>query len=290
MDLYTVHQLFKTEKDCHEYLIKIRWPEGVKCTYCESKFIYRRSYSNGFKCRNCNCSFSVTVGTIFHSSKLPLSKWIFAITQILAAKKGISSLQLSRTINVNKNTAWYMQSRIRKAMKSDVLLSGIVEVDETYIGGALGNMSRKEKQKRNPYKSGMIHKAPVLAMVERTSGKISLNVINHADGKTIKPILQKKITQESELVTDGFGAYSQLDKHFHKHVKMNHEMGKRKEGIYNLSRVEGFFSTIKRAVIGQYHKISIQHLQSYMDEIAFKKNIPPQIAFNLLLSQACAVS
>lgn len=289
MNLFDVYKTFRSEKDCHNYLIGLRWPEGIKCVYCQGDQIYRRSYGNGLKCRSCNNSFSVTVGTIFHASRLPLSKWFLAIAQILAAKKGISSLQLARTINVNKNTAWYMQQRIRLAMSSDVLLSGIVEVDETYIGGALGNMSRKKKLKRNPYKSGMIHKVPVLGMVERFSGSVNLKVINHADGLTIKPLLKQQISPESTLVTDGFGGYAGLDKHFNKHVKMNYEKGKRKEGIYNLSRINGFFTTIKRAVIGQYHRLTITHMQSYMDEIAFKKNTPTETAFNLLLSKACAV-
>ena len=134
----------------------------------------------------------------------------------------------------------------------------------------------------------MTHKAPVLGMVERFSGSVNLRVIHHADGVTIKPLLQQQITSESVLITDGFGGYYGLDKHFSRHVKMNHQKGKRKEGEYNLSRIEGFFSTIKRAVIGQYHKLSLQHLQSYMDEIAFKKNIPKEIAFQHLLIKACA--
>ena len=288
MDLFAVYKTFQTEKDCHEYLIRIRWPKGIECPYCKSSSVYRRSYGNGLKCRTCNRSSSVTVGTIFHSSKLPLSKWFLAIAQILAAKKGISSLQLCRTIGVNKNTAWYMQYRIRKAMKLDVLLRGIVEVDETFIGGALGNMPKKQKQKRNPHKNGMMHKVPVLAMLERSSSKVSLDVLKHADGQNIKPILRKKITQDSELVTDGFGGYAGIDTYFSKHVKMNHKKGKRKEGIYNMSKVEGFFSIIKRAIIGQYHRISIKHLQSYMDEIAFKKNHSSQDVFNLLLAKACA--
>lgn len=144
MNLFDVYKNFQNEKDCHNYLIDLRWPDGIKCVYCQGNQIYRRSYGNGLKCRSCNKSFTVTVRTIFHASKLPLSKWFLAIAQILAAKKGISSLQLSRTIDVNKNTAWYMQQGIRSAMKTDVILSGIVEVDETYIGGALGNMSQKK--------------------------------------------------------------------------------------------------------------------------------------------------
>lgn len=289
MDIHEIYTRFKSEQECHDYLIELRWAGVPKCVYCDSKKVYYRKKQIGFKCSSCNSSFTVTVGTIFHSSKLPLSKWFLAISVILSAKKGISSLQLSRTINVNRNTAWYMQKRIRSAMKSDILLSGIIEADETYIGGALGNMKREQIKKRNPYKSGMMHKMPVLGMYEREQNRIILDAINHACGEVIKPIMKKKITKESEIVTDGFGGYAHLEKHFSKQVKMNHSKLKRKEGKYNLSHIEGFFSTIKRAIIGQYHIISQTHLQSYLDEIAFKKNNEYEFSFENLLIRACAV-
>lgn len=289
MDIHEIYTRFKSEQDCHDYLVKLRWGGVPTCVYCNSQKVYYRKKRVGFKCSSCNCSFTVTVGTIFHSSKLPLSKWFLAISVILSAKKGISSLQLSRTINVNRNTAWYMQKRIRSAMKSDIILNGIVEADETYIGGTLGNMKPEEVKKRNPYRGGMIHKMPVLGMYEREQNRVILETIDHACGEVIKPILKKKITKESELVTDGFGGYAHLDKHFSKQVKMNHTKQKRKEGKYNLSHIEGFFSTIKRAIIGQYHIISQTHLQSYLDEIAFKKNNEFDLSFENLLVRSCAV-
>lgn len=289
MDLFKIYDSFKSTSDCHAFLASIRWPEKVRCAYCSDEKVYKRNGSNGYKCGSCNNSFTVTTGTIFHSSKLSLLKWFLAVSQILAAKKGISSLQLARTISVNKNTAWYMQYRIRRAMKTDVLLKGIVEVDETYVGGALANMHKKQKLKRNPYKSGMIHKVPVLGMIERSSGKASLHVVNHANGENIKPILKKQISIDSELVTDGHGSYAGLSGHFKKHVIMNHEKRKIKEGIYDLGRIEGFFTIIKRAVIGQYHRLDKKHLQSYMDEISFKKNTLFEVSFNYLLKRMCAV-
>ena len=288
MNIYEIHTKFKSERECHDYLIQIRWPDGVSCPHCKDKEVYRRTWEDGFKCRGCNSSFTVTAGTMFHSTKLPLSKWYMAISVILSAKKGISSLQLSRTINVNKNTAWYMQKRIRESMKSDILLEGIIEADETYIGGALRNMKPADVNRRNPSKSGMVHKIPVLGMYERNTGKVRLDTIEHACGEVIKPIMKAKITKESEIVTDGFGGYFGLDKHFVKQTKMNHEKKIRKVEGYTLSHIEGFFSTIKRAIIGQYHSLSQTHLQSYLDEIAFKKNIPFNDSFELTLIKACA--
>ncbi|MFN5444391.1 MAG: IS1595 family transposase [Crocinitomicaceae bacterium] len=288
MHLLQVTQNFKTEKECHEYLINIRWKGKIQCVYCESDKVYKRSYGNGLKCRSCNKSFTVTTGTIFHSTKLPLLTWFMAITQILSAKKGISSLQLARVLKINKNTAWYMQSRLRKVMKTDIIMQGIVEVDETYIGGNLGNMHKKQKEKRNPYKSGMTHKVPILGMITRDTGKVHLEVLPHANGENIKPILFSKIDSKSSVITDGFGGYSGIGKYFEEHIKMNHEKKIWNIENFSLSKIEGFFTLIKRAVFGQYHKISKKHIQSYMDEIAFKQNYSNENAWDALINRACA--
>lgn len=289
MDLFELSTRFKTERDCHDYLISLRWPDGAVCVYCDGDQVYRRCGHPGFKCRECNCSFSVTVGTIFHASKLPLMKWFQAISLIASAKKGMSSLQLARTIGVNKNTGWYMQKRIRCAMREDRSeLLGLVEVDETYIGGALANMSRKDKQKRNPYSSGMIHKTPVLGIIERHTGATSLDVIGHACGASIKPILYERIAANSKVLTDGFGGYHGIGEHFEKHIRTNAEKEQRVWGRYHINTIEGFFSTIKRAIIGQYHQLSKKHLQSYMDEISFKRNHQGNV-FESILVNACAL-
>lgn len=288
MDIHKILKNYNTEQECVNYLTFIRWRGKPECPYCISKRVYKRNGSPRFKCRDCNRSFSVMVGTIFHNSKIPLTKWFLAISIILAAKKGISSRQLARTMNVNKDTAWYMQYRIRIAMKEDTLLQGLVEVDETFIGGALKNMSPEKKKKRNPYRSGMMHKIPVLGMLERKKGKVRLFCIPHANGQTIKPIMKEIINPKSKIVTDGFGGYYGIGKHFKKHIRINAEKKQRAWGRYHVNSIEGFFSIIKRAIIGQYHNLSSKHLQSYMDEIAFKKNYKNENGFDLLLERACA--
>lgn len=282
MDLYSLHQKFKNEKSCQDHLKKVRWPEGVVCPFCNGKKIHHRKVDSRMKCKSCCSSFSSTSQTVFHSTKLPLLKWFAAISVITSAKKGISSLQLARTINVNKNTAWYLQMRLRKAMKEEQYLKGLIEVDETYIGGSLEKMSPKRKKEVNPFKSGMIHKTPVLGMLQR-NGSTILKVLDHASGKTIKPILKQNIDASSKVVTDGFGAYYGIGDHFEKHVKLNHEKNQRTWARYNTSSIEGFFSTIKRAIIGQYHKVTEYHLQSYMDEISFKRNNSEENIFDTLI-------
>jgi len=282
MDLFSLHQKFRNEKSCHNHLKKVRWPYGVVCPFCHEKKIHHRKNGLRMKCKSCCRSFSATSQTVFHSTKLPLLKWFTAISVITSAKKGISSLQLARTINVNKNTAWYMQMRLRKAMKEERYLKGLIEIDETYIGGSLGKMNPKRKKEVNPFKSGMIHKTPVLGILQRNGATI-LKVLNHASGKTIRPILKENIDAASKIVTDGFGAYYGIGDHFEKHVKLNHEKNQRAWARYNTSSIEGFFSTIKRAIIGQYHKVTEYHLQSYMDEISFKKNNPQEDIFDTLI-------
>lgn len=284
MDLHQILTEFGCEQDFHDYLIERRWPMGVECTFCSSQKVCFRVNSVRFKCQSCNGSFSVRCGTVFHASRLPLSKWFLAISVILNAKKGISSLQLARTIGVNKNTAWYMQLRLRKAMKEDITLNGIVEVDETYIGGALGNMKRNQKQKRNPFKSGMIHKLPVLGLIQR-NGNVILEAIPKANKEVLRPVIRSKVESGSTVVTDGFGPYRTLNREFEQHVVINHEKRQKAMGTYNLNSIEGFFTTIKRAVIGQYHTLSSQHIESYLNEISFKYNHAKEDLFNILLKR-----
>ncbi len=263
---------YGTQESCISYLEKLRWNNVPVCPYCGSEKSSKRKGEFRHKCYKCNRSFSVLIGTIMESTKLPLPKWFTAIALILNAKKGISSLQLSRDLGVNKNTAWYLQKRIRNAMKEDdKILNGIIEADETYVGGSLKNMHTNKKKARQYDKSGMKHKTPVLGMIER-NGKIIVRVLNKAYGKEIKPIMKKMIDADSEIVTDGFGGYVNLKKHFKNHVIVNHSKKIWKISNYHTNTIEGFWSMLKRAIIGQYHKINKKYLQSYVNELAFKYN------------------
>ena len=282
--ILSIVQRFTSQESCIDYLESIRWPDGPICTHCSSTHIHNRKNSNRHLCRDCNRSFSVTVGTIMHSSKLPLPKWFAAIFLIVNAKKGISSLQLARDLDVNKNTAWYLQKRIREAMSSgsDGLLRGIVEVDESYVGGSMTNMHKSYKKELGIYPGGMQHKKPVLGMMQR-EGNVKIIVIDKADSKTIRPLLDQHIDSSSEVVTDGFGAYRMLHKTHAKHIKLNHSKGIMVLDKYNTSRLDSFWTTIKRAIVGQYHRVSPEHLQSYLDEIAFKFNNKGKDLFDLLI-------
>lgn len=270
MEILETVEKYGTQAKCVAYLEQKRWGDTPICPYCESEKTTNRKDVLRHKCQGCNRSFSVLVGTIMEATKLPLPKWFAAMCLILNAKKGISSLQLSRDIGVNKNTGWYLQKRIRQAMDdNDSILKGIVETDESYIGGSLSNKHLDNKTQY--HKSGMEHKIPVLGMLQR-KGKIVVKILNKAWGKEIQPIMKQVIAKESELVTDGFGGYKDLGEHYREHVILNHSKQIRRIGEYHTNTIEGFWSLLKRAIIGQYHKITPEHLQDYINEIAFKYN------------------
>jgi transposase-like protein len=282
MNLVQFSNAFNSQRKCIRHLESIRWKSGPVCPYCKSTSFSTKKVELRYRCCSCNRSYSVLVGTLFHASKLPLPVWFVAIYLIKDAKKGISSLQLSRHLNVNKNTAWFLQSRIRKAMKEELFINGVIEVDETFIGGSTSNMHKSYIEKKGYHTDGKEHKMTVLGMLER-NGSVILEVIPKANKEFIRPILNDRINRSSEIITDGHGSYVSLKNEFPKHISLNHKKGERKKGKYHLSTIEGFWALLKRAVIGTYHAVSLKHLQSYMDEIAFKYNHKRENLFNCIL-------
>lgn len=270
MDLtYIMHHL-NSHADCIKYLENTKWEGIPTCPYCESK----RSSSKTLRhtCMDCSNSYSVTVGTIFHDSRIPLYKWFMGIVLILSAKKGISSLQLSRDLSINKNTAWLLQTKIRRAMKENDsgLLKGIVEVDETFVGAKINNHYPQNKGAKS-VRGGNKHLQPVLGMVQR-EGKVVAQLIKASKAKQIMPILKDLISPSSTLVTDASAVYYYSKDYFDSHQVLSRSAKKFKKGIYHTSTIEGFWSLLKRAIIGQYHKVEPTYLQSYIDEICFKYN------------------
>lgn len=281
MDILEIIQKYGTRELCIKYLEETRWDNKPECPYCLSSFSCAQPKELRHKCLDCNRSFSVLIGTIFESTRLSLTKWFLAIYLIMDAKKGISSLQLSRHLKINKDTALYLQRRIRSAMTETNLLSGIVEIDETYIGGSMSNMKEKYKTEKGLVFTGMEHKNTVLGMYEK-EGKVVLKTLEKAWGKEIKPVVLKNVSAESTIVTDGFGGYYGLENNYKAHITLNHRKKIFNKGDFNTSTIEGFWAMLKRAIIGTYHQVSRKYLQEYLNEIAFKfnyKNVPDKLSF-----------
>jgi len=204
MDIIKIYEMFPTENDCIKHLEKVRWKDQPRCPYCKSKSITSLPKENRHHCNSCNTSFSVSVGTIFHHTHLPLQKWFLALCIVLNAKKGIAARQLSRDLRVNKDTAWRIDMKIRQAMnerEQRELLTGFVECNETYIGGKPGRGSG------DPQKRGRgTKKAPVFGMVER-KGEVRTEVVKDRNltSKNLQMLVRRNVDiRKATLITDEY--------------------------------------------------------------------------------------
>lgn len=286
MNIIQIYKRFPTQNDCIEYLEKVKWQGTPQCPYCKSDNSTPMPKEKRYHCNNCNTSYSVTVGTIFHKTHLDLQKWFLGISLILNAKKGISARQLARDLEVNKNTGWYMAMRIRKAMFEDRdLLQGIVEMDETFIGG------KPRRGTGETHKRGRgTKKVPVVGMVER-DGNIKAVMVYKGGltSKRLSSLVREKIdTEKSTIITDEFKGYLGLAK-FSKHEVVNHQTWY-VDGYKHTNNIESFWSLLKRGIIGQYHKVSVKHLPKYINEFCYRHNYRKHNdLFGLTLQRALGV-
>ena len=262
---------FKSEEICLQYLEEWMWDGNMRCPHCGFDTPYR--YKNGirFKCKGCKVGFTAKIGTIFEKSPLPLVKWFSAMYLMATNPKGISSTTMGKLIKVRQATAWFMMHRIRESMKQeDVKLDGVVSSDEAFVGGKNQN---RHKVKRKAYSAGrnFKDKVPVLGMMSDT-GKVKAMVLPSISGKEIRQRVIMNVAPGSTLVTDEYSAYDKM-KRFYNHQVVRHHLGeyKNKEG-YSSNNIEGFWSHLKRMIIGVFHKISPKYLQRYCDELIFKFN------------------
>ena len=279
--LIEVFNRFNTEEKCREHFTRIRFPNGVCCIKCGSLKLteYETAGKTGkarhlHQCLDCKYNFSVTTGTIFHSSHLPLTKWFLAIYLICSAKKGVSAKELQLQLDVTYKTAWYMAHRIRLAMQEDSdfceKFSGTVEVDETYIGGR-----RKGKRGR-----GASNKVPVVAIKERTSGKIRMQALDRVTSTNLANFIREHSEPGSEVHTDDFSSYLWLDASEFVHESVNHTETYVRDGRIHTNGVENVWSLFKRGITGVFHKVSAKYLPLYLNEFSFRFNNRDQ--FNMM--------
>lgn len=272
---------FKDAAKARQWLENVRWPDGPVCPHCGSisPDHYRlegQAHRPGLlKCKDCRSQFSVTVGTVFERSKIALNVWLQAMQLMASSKKGISSKQLERMLGVTYQTAWFMSHRIREAMKHPSGLfgtgSGPIEADATYIGGKEHN---KHANKRKTIKGrGPVGKQCVFSLVER-DGQVRSWHVPTVNAKTLQPIIteQLKNAKGVRLMTDGERALLVTRPWVARHETVNHLEREYVRGDVHTNTVEGYFSILKRGIIGTFHAVSEQHLQRYVTEFDFRYN------------------
>lgn len=263
---------FHNEEAAIKHLEGIVWADGVVCPKCgvvdNSAALKGKSTRPGLrKCYSCRKQFTVKVGTVFESSHIPLHKWLQAAFLMASSKKGISSHQLHRTLEVTYKTAWFMNHRLREAMRvlniEPVGGEGkSVEVDETYIG----TKTKKPKGAR-----GYAHKNSVLSLVER-GGKVQSYHVQHVTANSLRPILMQQIKQETALMTDEAYVYKKVGREFASHDYTSHGIGEYVRGDIHTNTIEGYFSIFKRGMKGVYQHCSSEHLKRYLAEFDFRYN------------------
>lgn len=270
MNIIQVYKQFPTDQDCIKHLERVRWNNTPVCPYCKSTKQTPVPKEHRYHCNNCNTSFSVTVGTIFHKTKLDLQKWFLALSLVLNAKKGYSARALGRDIEVTKDTAWRMFMQIRKALiEQHELMEGIIEADETYIGGKNKNRHKDKKTEGGQGRGGS-DKTPVIGILQR-DGKVKAKKAKDVSMKTLTQFIKKHVKEGSTVSTDEWRGYNRVSEKFN-HLVVTHGSGQYVVGEAHTNTLEGFWSLFKRGIVGQYHQISARHLDKYVDEFCFRYN------------------
>ena len=270
--------LFDTEDKCREYLEQAIWGDQPACRHCGSVKACRitgKSARPGlFQCeaKKCAKQFTATVGTVFQDTHLPLTKWFLAIYLLSETTKGVSANWLKEAIGVTYKTAWYLGHRIRRLMGAeDAILTGIVELDETYMGGK-PRKGDKKKAQSNKIKTGRgTDKFPVFVAVSR-NGKLRANTIDNLKFSTIKTHMDAWIATDATIMTDEYKTYNQVGKFWKLHFRVQHGKGEFAIGDVHTNTAESFNATLKRAYVGVYHYMSRKHLLRYVEECVYRWN------------------
>lgn len=277
LDFATRQQLFADADAAREFLEAVRWPDGAICPHCgvegdcyklEPKPGTKRPVRPGcYHCRICRKQFTVTVGTIFEQSRLPLNKWLYAIHLMCSSKKGISANQLSRDLGVQYKTAWFLCHWVRKAMEGEPMrerLSGVVEADQTYVGG-----KKTGAGGGGPTVHGQ--NAVVFVLVSRGGDAYTEHVSAETAGK-LQGLMRDLVKPDTAIMTDTHKSYWGVDAHFKSHETVNHSAGEYVRGLVHINFAESWSSLLKRGIFGAFHHLSKKHLQMYLHEFDFRWN------------------
>lgn len=281
-------QTFHDEQVCIEHLEMLRWSGYVVSPFDTTSKVYKCK-NNKYHCKNTDKKFNVKTGTMFDNTKIKLQKWFLAIWLVTSHKKGISSLQLHRDLNVTQKTAWFMLQRIRKCfgIENNNDLDNDVEADETYVGGKNKNRHKNKKVEQSQGRSSK-DKTPVVGVLER-GGKVNAQKVENVQRKTLSQIVIASVKESANLYTDEWVGYNGLNKMYN-HSIVHHGQGEFVNGDTHTNTLEGFWSLLKRGIIGIYHFVSRKHLQDYVDEFVFRYNTRQHTEagrINHLLSNMC---
>jgi transposase-like protein len=258
---------YSTDEKCREILTKLRWPEGVTCSRCKERQVCYLESRKQFECASCGYQFSVTTGTVFNDTHLPLEKWFAATYLLCEAKKGMSACQVQRTLGISYKTAWYLCHRVRAAMVevNRAMLDGKVEMDETYVGG-------KGIGKGRGYK----HEKEVVIGIRQRGGDLRFFHASDARSGTLEKYIRENISEDVDILfTDDYLPYRSAAKNLRqdgRHKTIRHKLKIYAKGDIHTNTVESAFSLLKRGIMGTWHKISAKHLQAYCEEMTFRFN------------------
>ncbi len=267
MNLVDINTLFGTEDKCRELLVRLRFPEGPRCLRCKGPVALLETEKHLFYCKDCDYQFSVTSGTVFNDSHLPLGKWFLTTHLLCEAKKGMSACQIQRTVGMSYKTAWYLCHRIRHAMAQTdkPMLDGKVEMDVTYVGGQMrgkGHIAKNDNKE-------------VVVGIRKRKGDLRFFHARDAKGGTLAQYIRENISEDVEVIfTDDASANDAAMRKAKRtnHKKINHSSGVYVMGDIHTNTVESAFSLLKRGIMGTWHRLSAKHLPAYLEEMEFRFN------------------
>jgi len=268
---FKLFEIFPDEATARTYLEGHLWPNGVKCPTCKSGERITTRKDGFYRCNACKLDFTVRTGTIFERSHVPLHKWLYAMYLLVTARKGISSMQLAKEIGITQKSAWFVLQRLREACNDEnSKLKGLIEIDETFIGGLSRNM-HKSKREAAITGTGGKDKTAVLGMRERGGRTLAMPVEN-TTAKEVQSAIHARVEIGSTLMTDEHAAYNGMDGLLFRQERVNHSAGEYVRGMAHTNGIESVWAVLKRGLQGVYHHASAKHLSRYVDEFTFRLN------------------